>query len=327
VVIATENASIGMGGPAMIEGGGLGVVAPEDVGPVAVQARNGGVDVVVRDEAQAVDAARRYLSYFQGRLSAWECADQRRLRHLIPEDPRRAYDMRAVIEALADTGSVLELRRAFGTGMITALIRIEGHAFAVIANNPVHLSGAIDAEASDKSAQFIALAQAFGLPVLSLCDTPGFMVGPDAEATGLVRRAGRMFIAGARISVPHFTVVVRKAYGLGAVAMVGGNAHEQILAVAWPTGHFGKMGLEGYVKLAYRKELAAIADPTARKQRVDEMVAAMHERGTALNTAPFLSIDDVIDPMATRRWLLDGLLVACQQRGETRLPPDPQDMW
>lgn len=327
VVIATENASIGMGGPAMIEGGGLGAIAAEAVGPVGTQSRNGVIDIVVPDEVAAVDVAKRYLAYFQGPVKDWSCADVRRLRQAIPEDPRRAYDMRRLIETLADTGSVLELRRAYGVGVITCLARIEGHAFAIVANNPAHLSGAIDAEGSEKTAHFIEQAQAAGLPVVALCDTPGFMVGAEAEATGLVRRAGRLFIAGSRVTVPYFTVVVRKAYGLGAVAMVGGNAHEQMFAVAWPTGHFGKMGLEGYVTLAYRKELAAIADPAARKHRIEEMVAAMHEKGTALNTAPFLSIDDVIDPAETRRWLITGLTTARQQRGDSNLRPEPQDIW
>jgi len=327
VVIATENASIGMGGPAMIEGGGLGVVAPEAVGPVAVQARNGVIDVVVRDEARAVDAAKRYLSYFQGPLQDWACADQRRLRWVVPEAPRRAYDMREVIATLADSGSVLELRAGYGVGVITALARIEGHAFAVLANNPAHLAGAIDSEASEKAARFLALADTFGLPVLSLCDTPGFMVGPEAEKTGLVRSAGRMFVSGARLGVPCFAIVVRKAYGLGALAMVGGNSHEHVFTVSWPTGHFGKMGLEGYVKLAYRKELARIEDPAERQARIDRMVTEMHERGTALNTAPFLSIDDVIDPAESRRWLIAGLDAARRSDGDGRGVPVAQGVW
>jgi len=327
VVIATENSSIGMGGPAMIEGGGLGVVAPEAVGPVAVQWRNGVIDVVARDEAQAVDVARRYLSYFQGTLADWRCADQRRLRWIVPEAPRRAYDMREVIGTLADADSVLELRAGYGVGVITALVRIEGHAFAVLANNPAHLAGALDAEGSEKAAQFLTMADTFGLPVLSLCDTPGFMVGPDAERTGLVRSAGRMFVSGARLGVPCFAIVVRKAYGLGALAMVGGNSHEHVFTVSWPTGHFGKMGLEGYVKLAYKKELARIEDPQERQARIDRMVADMHERGTALNTAPFLSIDDVIDPAESRRWLISGLRAA--RSGDDAGPgvPCEQGVW
>lgn len=310
IIVATHDASIGMGGPAMIEGGGLGVVAPEDVGPTRVHARNGVVDVVVRDEAEAVLVARRYLAYLQGPVAPGAHADQRLLRHIVPEDPRRAYDMRRVLELLADEGSVLELRSQHGLAVITALVRVQGHALAVLASNPAHLSGALDAPASEKAARFLTLAQARGLPVLTLCDTPGFMVGPEAEAEGLVRRAGQMFMAGAALTVPHFTVVVRKCYGLGAMAMVGGNSHEQVFAVSWPTGNFGSMGLEGAVKLAWRKELEQIADPKARRARTDEMVAALHAKGTALNMAPFLTIDDVIDPAQTRSWLVHGLLTA-----------------
>lgn len=313
IVIAAEDASIGMGGPAMIEGGGLGIVAAEDVGPVSVQSRNGVVDVVVRDEAAAVAVAKQFMSYFQGASPTWKCADQRRLRHIIPEAPRRAYNMRDVIETLADTGSVLELRPNFGIGMVTAFIRIEGQPFAVLANNPAHLAGAIDAEGADKAAQFATLAESLRLPLLTLCDTPGFMVGPEAEKVGLVRRSGKMFVSGSKLTVPQFTIIVRKAYGLGALAMVGGNSYEQIFCVAWPTGHFGKMGLEGHVKLAHRRELEAIADENERQSRIEQMVAALHDRGSALNTAPFLSIDDVIDPMESRSWLVSGLQIVRQR--------------
>jgi acetyl/propionyl-CoA carboxylase alpha subunit/acetyl-CoA carboxylase carboxyltransferase component len=317
IVIAAEDASIGMGGPAMIEGGGLGIVPAENVGPVSVHSRNGVVDVVVRDEQAAVAVAKQFMSYFQGPLADWECADQRRLRHIIPEAPRRAYNMRDVIDTLADTGSVLELRPNFGVGMITAFIRVEGQPIAVLANNPAHLAGAIDAEGSDKAAQFAALAESLRIPFLTLCDTPGFMVGPEAEKVGLVRRSGKMFVNGSRLTVPQFTIVVRKAYGLGALAMVGGNSFERVFCVAWPTGHFGKMGLEGHVKLAHRKELAAIPSESDRETRIQQMVSELHDRGSALNTAPFLSIDDVIDPMESRAWLLAGLQIA-QQRGHVQ---------
>lgn len=313
IVIAAEDASIGMGGPAMIEGGGLGIVPAEEVGPVSVQSRNGVVDVVVRDERAAVAVAKQFISYFQGSISTWECADQRQLRHIVPEAPRRAYDMREVIDTLADTGSVLELRPNFGVGMITALIRVEGRPIAVLANNPAHLAGAIDAEGADKAAQFASLVESLRLPFLTLCDTPGFMVGPEAEKVGLVRQSGKMFVNGSKMTVPQFTIVVRKAYGLGALAMVGGNSFERLFCVAWPTGHFGKMGLEGQVKLAYRKELAAIPDEASREARIQEMIAELHDRGSALNTAPYLSIDDVIDPMESRAWLLSALEIARQR--------------
>ncbi len=303
VIIATKDANIGMGGPAMIEGGGLGVFRPEEVGPAGVQAPNGVIDVLVDDETQAVDAAKRYLSYMQGAIQGWSCADQRKLRSAIPENRRRVYDVRAVIDTLADEGSVLELRRQFGHGMVTALIRIEGRPLGLIANNPMHLAGAIDSDAADKAARFMQLCDAFDIPLLSLCDTPGIMVGPEIEKTALVRHASRMFVTGASVSVPIFTIILRKAYGLGAQAMAGGSFKAPFFTVAWPTGEFGGMGLEGAVKLGYRNELAAITDSAQRKATFDEMVERMYRHGKAVNTASHFEIDDVIDPMESRAWI------------------------
>ena len=310
VVIATANSSIGMGGPAMIEGGGLGVFHPDEVGPMSVQMRNGVVDIAVEDEAEAVLAAKRYLSYFQAPLPEWECADQRLLRGVIPENRLRIYDVRAVIEMLADAGAVLELRRHFGPGMVTALIRIEGQPLGLIANNPVHLAGAIDSNGADKAARFMQLCDAFDLPLLFLCDTPGIMVGPEAEKTALVRHCTRMFVTGASLSVPFFTIILRKAYGLGAQAMAGGSFKAPLFTVSWPTGEFGGMGLEGAVKLGYRNELAAIDDALERTNLFEEMVARMYEHGKAVNTASHFEIDDVIDPAESRRWITAALRTA-----------------
>ena len=307
VIIATKNSAIGMGGPAMIEGGGLGVFLPDEVGPVEVQAPNGVIDVLVEDEAEAVAAAKKYLSYFQGPVAQWDCADQRKLRHLIPENRLRIYDIRAVIDALCDTGSVLELRRDFAHGMVTALVRIEGRPMGLIANNPTHLAGAIDGDGADKAARFMQLCDAFGLPILSLCDTPGFMVGPEAEKTALVRRVSRMFVTAGSLNVPMFTIVLRKGYGLGAQAMAGGSFHAPFFIVSWPTGEFGGMGLEGAVRLGYRKEMEAIKDPVEQKEFFDKMVARSYEHGKAVNMASFLEIDEVIDPFETRRWVARGL--------------------
>jgi acetyl/propionyl-CoA carboxylase alpha subunit/acetyl-CoA carboxylase carboxyltransferase component len=312
VVIATQNSNIGMGGPAMIEGGGLGVFRPEEVGPMSVQVANGVVDIAVKEEAEAVHTAKRYLSYFQGSLGEWECGDQRSLRGLIPENRLRVYEVRSVIEALADSGSVLELRRGFAPGMITALVRIEGRATGVIANNPKHLSGAIDSPGADKAARFMQLCDAFDIPMLFLCDTPGIMVGPDVETTALVRHACRMFVVGASVSVPFMTIVLRKGYGLGAQAMAGGSFKAGLFTVAWPTGEFGGMGLEGAVKLGFRKELAAIADTTERKKLFDHMVARAYEHGKALNSASHFEIDDVIDPAESRQWVMNALRSAPQ---------------
>ncbi len=307
VIIATADASIGMGGPAMIEGGGLGRCRPEDVGPMSVMVPNGVVDVAVADEVEAVAVARQYLSYFQGARRDWRAGDPRALRSQIPEDRLRIYDVRRLIAALVDEGSMLELRRGYGVGMVTALVRIEGEPIALLANDPRHLGGAIDAAAAEKAGRFLQLADAFDLPVLSLCDTPGFMVGPQAEKQATVRRVSRMFVTAASLTVPFFTVVLRKGYGLGAQAMAGGGFSAPFFTVAWPSGEFGAMGLEGAVRLGFRKELEAIADPHERQQAFEQRVAAAYERGKALNMATHLEIDDVIDPADTRRWVLRGL--------------------
>ncbi|MEJ0048640.1 MAG: carboxyl transferase domain-containing protein [Rhodospirillales bacterium] len=314
-VIATEDCSIGMGGPAMIEGGGLGVFRPEDVGPASVQVPNGVIDLLVRDEAEAVAQAKRYLGYFGGAAANHDCADQRLLRHAVPEDRKRIYDMRALVALLADTDSVLELRRGFGAGMITALLRIEGAAFGLIANNPAHLGGAIDAAAADKAARFLQLCDAHGLPVLSLCDTPGFMVGPEVERTAQVRHVCRMFVVGAALSVPVFCVVPRKGYGLGAIAMAAGGFHQTRFTIAWPSGEFGGMGLEGAVRLGYRRELAAEADPAARLALFEKLVGRLYEEGKAINMASYLEIDAVIDPAETRAWIGRALKAAPPRAG------------
>jgi acetyl-CoA carboxylase carboxyltransferase component len=300
LIIATPDASIGMGGPAMIEGGGLGVVDADDVGPFDMQVKNGVIDIAAADEADAVRLARHALSFFQGPVAEWDTPDQQALRDVVPENRRRAYDVHRAVEIIVDAGSSLELRPRFGRGMVTTFARIEGHPVGIVANNPMHLAGAITSDCADKAARFLQLCEAFRLPVLFLCDTPGVMVGPDAEATALVRHASRLFLAGAALTVPFMTVVLRKGYGLGAQAMAGGSFRAPLMTVAWPTGEFGGMGLEGAVKLAYRKELEAIEDGEERKQRFDAMVADAYERGTALSTATYFEVDDVIDPAATR---------------------------
>jgi acetyl-CoA carboxylase carboxyltransferase component len=265
------------------------------------------IDVLVDDEQQATEVARRYLSYFQGPIKDWSCSDQRLLRHAIPENRLRVYDVRTVIEQLADTGSVLELRPNFGVGILTALIRIEGRPMGLIANNPMHLGGAIDAPAGDKAARFMQLCDAFDLPIVSLCDTPGFMVGPQAEQTGVVRHVCRMFVVGASVTVPMFTVVLRKGYGLGSQGMAAGGFHEPVFTVAWPTGEFGGMGFEGYVRLGYRKEMEAIADPVERQAFYERKLAELYENGKATSIASVLEIDEVIDPERTRDWIMAGL--------------------
>jgi acetyl-CoA carboxylase carboxyltransferase component len=324
VVIATEDSSIGMGGPAMIEGGGLGVFAPGDVGPIDVQYGNGVVDLRADDDAEAVTLAKRYLSYFAGASKAGAGAaahaatdatgddgakgqasvpDQTLLRTLIPEQRKRVYDVRRIVETLFDAGSVLELRRGFGHGMLTALARVDGRPLGVLANDPTHLGGAIDADGADKAARFMQLCDAYELPLLFLCDTPGFMVGPAAEQTATVRHFARMFLGGANVTVPTGTIVLRKGYGLGAQAMAGGGFKAPLFTVAWPTSEFGGMGLEGAVRLGMRRELDAIEDEQERERVFEQLVVAAYERGEGVNMAAYGEIDDVIDPADSRRWI------------------------
>jgi methylmalonyl-CoA carboxyltransferase 12S subunit len=326
LIVATENASLGMGGPAMIEGGGLGRVDPDEVGPIGMQSPNGVVDVRVANEAEAVSVTKRLLSYFQGAVEPGAEPDQLGLRELVPERRRRAYDVHPVIETLADAGSVTLLREEFGRGMVTALARIEGRPLGIVANNPVHLAGAITSDGSDKAARFMQLCDAFGLPLVSLIDTPGMMVGPDAEATALVRHCSRLFVAGAALRVPFVAVILRKAYGLGAQAMAAGSLHEPLLTVGWPTAELGPMGLAGAVRLGFRRELEAIADESEREQRVQELTAEAHERAKALNAATLFELDDVIDPAETRG-LIASTLAAAASSGAERTRDRFVDSW
>ena len=319
LIVATEDSSIGMGGPAMIAGGGLGEVAPDDVGPISVQAPNGVVDIVVADEQQAVATTRSVLGYFTGPTEPGPAADQTALRTMIPERARRAYLVAPIIETLADAGSVTFLREKFAPEMVTALARIDGRPVGIIANNTMVMAGAITAAASDKAARFLQLCNAFDLPVISLVDCPGYMVGPAAEAEALVRRGSRMLVAGAALTVPLIAVILRRGYGLGAQAMCGGSLHEPLLTLAWPGAHLGPMGLEGAVRLGLRKELEAIADHDEREQAVRAATAAAEENARALNSAALFEIDDVIDPGETRGLIAATLAAAAQhERPPTR---------
>jgi acetyl-CoA carboxylase carboxyltransferase component len=307
VIIATRDSNIGMGGPAMVEGGGLGVFRSEQIGPSAVQHANGVIDVQVDDEAKGVTAARHYLSFFQGVQAQWQAPAAEDLRHVVPENRLRVYDTRAAMLGISDEGSLLHLRTGFGIGIHTALARIAGRPVGLMANNPLHLGGAIDADAADKAARFMQLCNAHGLPLVSLVDTPGFMVGPDTEATAQVRHVSRLFVAAAHLRVPMLSIVLRKGYGLGAMAMTGGGFHETLATVAWPTGEFGGMGLEGAVRLGYRKELETVAEGPEREALFEQLLAQQYDNGSAINMAATLEIDAVIDPAETRNWLVAGL--------------------
>lgn len=320
VVIATRDSNIGMGGPAMIEGGGLGVVEPTAIGPIDVQRHNGVVDIVADDEQHAVALAKTYLSYFQGVVAGWTAADQQALRDVVPLDRLRTYEVRDAIALLFDEASVLELRRDFGRGMITALARIEGRPVGVVANDPSHLAGAIDSDGADKAARFMQLCDAHGLPIVSLVDTPGMMVGPEVEETALVRHCSRLFVTGANLTVPMIAVVLRKSYGLGAQAMMGGSTKAPLACLAWPTGEFGGMGLEGAVQLGFRRELDAEPDDAAREVLFQQLVGRLYEHGKALSIAEWFEIDDVIDPADTRRWIATLLASTPPVTGDGRRP-------
>jgi len=314
VIIATQNSNIGMGGPIMIEGGGLGVFRTEEIGPMAVQTENGVVDIEVSDDVRAVAAVKKYLAFFQGDFPAAKAADQSLLRDLIPENRKRAYDIRKIIKTLADEESFLELRPTFGRGMITGLLRIEGRPFGLIANNCMHMSGAIDADGADKAVRLMQICQAHGLPMVSLCDTPGFMVGPEIEKRAQVRHVCRMFVIGAHLTVPYFTIVLRRGYGLGAMAMTKGGFHESFFTASWPTGEFGAMGIEGAIKAGFKKELAAVEDAAQREKLYQDLVEQLYQRGKALQIASYLEIDAVIDPAETRHWIIRGLKSAAPKK-------------
>lgn len=307
VIIATKNTSIGMGGPAMVEGGGLGKFHPKEIGPAAMQVKNGVIDILVKNETEAVEVAKKYLSYFQGKINNWEAADQKELRYLIPENRKRIFDVRKIIETLSNKNSFLELKKEFGKSIITAFIRVAGNPIGLIANDASETGGAITSDAANKTADFLHLCNNFKIPILSLVDTPGIMVGPEAEKTGTVKHATKLFKIGAKIKVPFMAIVLRRGYGLGAMAMTGGSFHATDFIVSWPTGEFGAMGLEGAVKLGYRKELEAVADLVERNKLYEKLLAEAYRRGEALNMAAFLEIDNVIDPAESREWIVSVL--------------------
>jgi acetyl-CoA carboxylase carboxyltransferase component len=321
LIIATERSNIGMGGPAMIEGGGLGSFKPEDIGSASVQHRNGVIDVLVADETAAVEAAKHLLNLLTQpqpqmdhkvsahELSVGASAYERdaMLRAAVPENRLRVYDTWPIVQALADANSVVALKTAYGVGIHTALARIGGQACGIMANNPLHLGGAIDAEAAHKAAEFMQLCARFHWPLISLIDTPGFMVGPEAETQGQVKFASQMFIAAAHYlqtaAVPFVAVVLRKGYGLGAMAMAAGGFHAPLCTVAWPSAEFGAMGLEGAVRLGYRKELQACASESEREALFQQLLTEQIEKGNAINMAQTLELDAVIDPADTRAWI------------------------
>ncbi|PPJ52821.1 hypothetical protein CBER1_11298 [Cercospora berteroae] len=331
IIIATKGGStdapqrkkttIGMGGQAMIEGGGLGLFEHEEIGPIDVHMRSGGIDVLVDSEIEAAPLVRKIVAMFtQPHLPPSESpytSDQLRLRTVVPpfSARRRAYHIRAVIALLLDDDSFIEFCPQWGLSVLTGLGRIKGRAVGIIASNSSSpLGGAIDVESGTKVNRFFRLLiRLGGMHIISLCDTPGFMVGPDFERSTEAQGAGSTYrcfgdwfgnsqefgLLGGRV----LGVVLRNGFGLGAQAMLGGGTLRNSMCVAWPNAVFGGMGLEGAVKLAYRKELEAIKDIEVRKKKEQEMIDAAYAEGRALNQATVGEIDNVIDPATTRQWL------------------------
>ncbi len=324
VLIATPQAVLGMAGPPLVEAALGQKLTPEEIGPVDVHLRTGVIDILADDEPAANRLARQYLGYFRGRAAAWDAPEVERLRQLVPENPRRGYDVRRVIEHIADRGSVLELKGQYGKAMVTALARIEGFSVGFIANQPMVRAGAMDTPACEKAARFIDLCDAYDVPMIFLCDTPGLMVGPETELTGLVRRSARLLTKLTAATTPFMTVVLRKAYGLGYYVM-GSRPLEPALLIGWPTAEFGGMGLEGAVNIIYRKELKAIDDPAMRADFHREKTNELKRANTALAAAGRFEIDDVIDPADTRRMLARTLarLAPPPPRRERKHPVDP----
>lgn len=298
--IATTDSWIGMAGPAMVEGGGLGSYAPTDIGPVSEHCRNGVIDVLVADEADAVKITRQALGYWQGSTSDWQAPDQTALRQFLPSNRRMAYDVRRLLLTVLDSGSWLELRPEYGRAVVTGLARIAGRPVAVLASDCRHLGGAVDIPAAHKAADLYRLAERWGLPLVSFVDTPGFMVGPDSERAGAPRAMAELFTAGAQLRQPIVAIFLRRGYGLGAMALTGGSFEQPVYAASWPEGEFGAMGLEGAVQLGFRQELEQVPEGPEREALYQRLLADMYERGRATEAASYLEIDAVIDPADTR---------------------------
>lgn len=302
-LIAVQGSAIGIGGPPLVAAATGTRLTPEEIGPLDVHAATGVVDITVEDDHAAIDAVKTYLGFFAPSDAPVTAPDAARLSRLVPENPRRAYDVRKVIDGIVDVGTVQELRRGFGRAVVTALARLGGRTVGVVANQPMFMAGAIDSEAGAKAARFTQLCDAYDIPVLLLCDTPGLMVGPEAERTGIVRHGSRLLMALANARVPIMSVVLRKAFGLGFYIM-GSQAMRPAVLLAWPGAQYGGMGLEGAVEIAYGRELDAIADEAERAARRAEYLEDLRHAGSAVETAARFLYDDVIDPADTRAILL-----------------------
>ena len=318
VVMVRGTSTMGIAGPALVAAATGELTDKDTLGGADVQAtRHGLADLVAESDGHALALARRYLSYLPAHADAepprcpWpaaqaepDAADEQALLHVVPDNPRQPYDVHDVLRAVADRDSVFELKPDFAPNLVTAFARLAGRPVGIVANQPLHLAGTLDARACEKGAHFVSVCDAFGLALVYLIDLPGFLVGQEAEDTALARRSGRLLFELGQATVPRLSVVMRKGYGLGYIAMCGGRSFDADLCVAWPTAEICAMSVEGAVDVAYAKQVAAAADPAARRA---ELIARFRQQLGALHAAAHFGIDDVIDPRDTRAALLATL--------------------
>jgi acetyl-CoA carboxylase carboxyltransferase component len=319
--------SIAVGGPALVASTVGEQVTEQELGGSKLHNEVSGVaDGEFPDDAACIAAVRTYLGFFpahcQERPPRWPSGDppdrrEESLLAVVPENPRQAFDMHRVITALVDDGRFFELKPRYARNLLTGLCRIDGWSVGIVASNSMHLGGVLDVAASDKGARFVALCDAFGIPLLFLQDVPGFLVGTKAEQSGLVRHGARMMQLVASATVPKLTVVVRKGFGAGYYVM-NGRAFEPDLLVAWPGAEIGIMGAEGLVAIAAKKALESAGSPEAARAMKEELAAGLKPHVRVERTAALAMVDDVIDPRDTRRAL--ALALARTQRKVVERP-------
>ncbi|TWH01177.1 propionyl-CoA carboxylase beta chain [Mesorhizobium sp. J18] len=314
VVMVDKTSTMGIAGPALVKAATGETIDKEELGGPQIQADQAGIaDLSALDDEAALAAIRRYLSYFPSNaeqapplLDSEDPVDRREesLLTIVPENIRRAYDMRKIMTAIADEGSIFEIKPTFAKSLYTGFCRMGGRPVGIVANQPMHLGGTLTAAACEKGAHFISLCDAFGIPLLYLIDVPGFMVGPTAERSGLARRGGRLLFELGQATVPRMSVVIRKGYGLAYIAMAGGRSFDADLCVAWPTAEICAMSVEGAVDVAYRKAIAAAADPNAHR---DALIERFRSQLGSLRAVEAYGVDDIIDPRDTRKAIITAL--------------------
>jgi acetyl-CoA carboxylase carboxyltransferase component len=327
VVMVRGQSVMGLAGPALVKAGTGEDTDQEALGGAQVQVdKQGLADLGVEDEDAAFAAARRFLSYLPGNarkppplVPTADPADRgdEALLDVLPESARRAYDMRKVITGIVDIDGLFELKPTFAANIVTAFARLGGRPVGIIANQPLRTGGILDANACEKGAHFIALCDAFGLPLISLIDVAGFYIGSAAERTTLGRRSAKLTFEWAHASVPRVSVVIRKGFGFGYFAMNGGRAFDADACFAWPSAQICAMSIEGAIDVAFRKEYMAAADPQARRQ---EMIEQTRSQTASIHAAEGFGVDDVIDPRTTRRRVIE-IFDTVPPRRENDHPP------